>query len=182
MKKIFLTAFLAINIFAAYAQSFTLRGTVVDKKDEPMVGVVVNVKRTSIATVTDADGGFAISLPDTTKYKNVVFSFVGYKMQEYNVNTKKNYVQIVMEEDDIVLHEVLVSAYAKTERSYFTGSVERVEDSPADIRSIEREESVKVSKSSKSKEKSSDKKEKSSPFYDKSHCFGYKRRLFIFDR
>ena len=44
MKKLFFTAFLAINIFAAYAQSFTLRGKVVDEKDSPMKNVTVYVK------------------------------------------------------------------------------------------------------------------------------------------
>ena len=97
MKKLVLTVFLAICIFAGYAQSFTLRGTVVNEKNTPMEKVTVYVKETGRNEVfTDSGGTFKISLFDVTQQKTVVFSFSGYKTQEYKINSKKHDIKIVM--------------------------------------------------------------------------------------
>jgi len=97
MKKILLTAFLAINIFAAYAQSFTFRGTVVDENNEPIDGVMVNVKESRESqTLTDLNGKFEISLSDTMKYHHVELSASGYLTQEYHLDCSANDVRIVM--------------------------------------------------------------------------------------
>ena len=39
MKRVLITIVLTVNVFAVYAQSFTLRGTVVDESKKPIVGV-----------------------------------------------------------------------------------------------------------------------------------------------
>ena len=99
MKNLVVTVFLAIQIFGSQAQSFSLRGTVVNEKDKPMKGVTVYVKETGKNEIfTNAEGKFKIPLSDTTKQKTIVFSFSGYKKQEYPINTKENDIRIVMVE------------------------------------------------------------------------------------
>ena len=99
IKQLLITAFLAISVFAGYGQPFTLFGTVVDEKDQPMRGVTVYVKETGKNEIfTNSDGWFKIVLSDTEKQNTVVFSFLGYKTQEYQVKTKENNIRIVMVE------------------------------------------------------------------------------------
>jgi protocatechuate 3,4-dioxygenase beta subunit len=63
MKKLIVAVFLAINIFAVYAQSFTVKGTVVDESSKPIAYVQVFVKESgNIGTYTDTDGKFEISI------------------------------------------------------------------------------------------------------------------------
>ena len=128
MKKIFLILFLAINVFAVCAQSksFTLRGTVVDQSNEPLAGVTVLVKKTSIATMTDADGKFQITITDTIKYKIIVFPVVGFQTQEYRINKNENDIRIVMKE--FIELDVLepISEPKKIEKLMITGSVAKV--------------------------------------------------------
>ena len=97
MKKILITAFLAINIFAVYAQSFPFRGTVVNEDNEPIANVMVKVKELSkILTLTDFNGKFEIPLPNTMKYCTVVFSAANYMTPEYHIDLNTNDVRIVM--------------------------------------------------------------------------------------
>ena len=99
IKQLLIVAFLAISVFSGYAQSFTLLGTVVNEKDQPMKDVTVYVKETGKNEIfTNSDGWFKIVLSDTEKQNTVVFSFSGYKTQEYQVKTKENNIRIVMVE------------------------------------------------------------------------------------
>lgn len=57
---LFLTFFLCV---AAYAQNLTVSGTVTDKDTkEPLIGVNVLLKGTTIGTVTDFDGKYTGSV------------------------------------------------------------------------------------------------------------------------
>jgi hypothetical protein len=96
MKKLFLTAFLSINIFVAYAQSFTLKGVVVNEINEPIAGVMVNVEESQeIRTLTNSNGKFEITLPDTMKYHTIMFSATDYIMQKDHIWNKTD-IRIVM--------------------------------------------------------------------------------------
>ena len=56
-----LTFFLCVT---AYAQK-TISGTVIDKDlNEPLIGVNVLLKGTTIGTVTDFDGKYSLEVPD----------------------------------------------------------------------------------------------------------------------
>ena len=97
MKRILTTIALAINVFAVNAQSFTLRGTVLNESKEPIVGVNVIIKESEkISTVTDNKGKFEISLPDTMKYANIVFLVTGYMTPEYYIDRKKHDIKVIM--------------------------------------------------------------------------------------
>lgn len=60
---LFLTFFLCV---AAYAQNLTVSGTVTDKDTkEPLIGVNVLLKGTTIGTVTDFDGKYTLEVDDS---------------------------------------------------------------------------------------------------------------------
>lgn len=68
-----------------------VEGTVKDKKGEPIIGASVLVKGTSIGVVTDLDGKFSLTAPDSDSI--LQFDFIGYKRVEVKAAPK---VTVVM--------------------------------------------------------------------------------------
>jgi len=102
-------------------QQRTVTGTITDSQSgELMPGVNVLVKGTTIGSITDASGRYAISLPDPNSI--LVFSFIGYGSQEIPV-AGRAVVDIMLESDVTRLEEVVVIGYGTQRRVTLTGSV-----------------------------------------------------------
>lgn len=97
----------------------TVEGIIKDKSGDPIIGVSVIEKGMTNGTVTDIDGKFSLAISKPTAI--LVVSYIGYKKEEIAVNNRKN-IQIVMEEDDKMLDEVIVTAYGTSRKASFTGS------------------------------------------------------------
>lgn len=101
-------------------QEQLVKGQVVDKSGEPIVGATVVEKRnTSNGTITDMDGHFSIKVPANT---TLVFSYIGFKSAEYPTDGL-NGKTIVLEEDALNLDEVVVTGYTSQKKADLTGSV-----------------------------------------------------------
>lgn len=85
----------------------TVKGSVVDSKNEPLIGVSVKVVGTSIGTATDFDGNFTINVPRIGSV--LEFTYVGYTSQKVTVGNNAT-LTIVMEDDSQVLSTVVVTA------------------------------------------------------------------------
>ena len=49
---------------AAWAQGIAVKGTVIDSNGDPLIGASVVIKgNTSVGTITDFDGNFALNVP-----------------------------------------------------------------------------------------------------------------------
>jgi TonB-linked SusC/RagA family outer membrane protein len=83
-------------------------GVVKDTKGQPLPGVTVVVKGTSIGTVTNAEGNFTLTTP--TDAKILQFSFIGLVTQEVPM-AGKNVMSIVLEEQTVSVDEVVVTAF-----------------------------------------------------------------------
>ncbi|MCU4238895.1 TonB-dependent receptor [Bacteroides xylanisolvens] len=104
-------------------QNTVVGGVVVDKNNEPLIGVSVMVEGSSGGTITNMDGKFSISLP---KNKTLLkFSYVGFATQTVSVKNKKE-VRVVMHEDLQQLDEVVVVGYGVQQKSHLSGSVTKV--------------------------------------------------------
>lgn len=107
MKGLF-TFILCISAFSLSAQNITVRGTVTDKDNEPLIGATVVVEgNTSQGTVTDIDGKY--ELPNVRGNANLVFSYVGMKAQTVAVNGRTT-IDVVLDDDAEMLDEVVVTA------------------------------------------------------------------------
>jgi len=84
-----------------------VNGIVTSRKGEPLTGVTVVVKNTSIGTVTDVDGKFQLNVPSDAQ--TLVFSFIGMVTQEVAVSGKSTF-SIILEEATIGVDEVVVTA------------------------------------------------------------------------
>lgn len=109
MKRILsVLLFLALGTFALWGQAREISGTVVSADDgEPVPGVSVAVKGTSIGTITGMDGRYEIDVPQDGQV--LVFSFIGMLTQEVRIGNN-TVVDVVMEQDLLELDEVVVTA------------------------------------------------------------------------
>jgi len=106
------------------AAAFTVTGTVVDEKKQPLVGANVELSGTTKGTITDDKGRYKLELKEADKNGNLVFSFVGYEMQTVAI-TGKNVINIMLKEAGS-LKEVVVVGYGSVKKSDLTGAVASV--------------------------------------------------------
>jgi TonB-linked SusC/RagA family outer membrane protein len=102
------------------AQQRYIQGEVVDSESNPLPGVTIVVKGTTIGTVTDSDGNFSLQVPPDSE--TLVFSFVGMKTQEIPIEGKTNF-SITMEQESIGIEEVVAVGYGTIRKADLTGSV-----------------------------------------------------------
>ena len=102
-------------------QSRKITGRVRDHGGNPLPGVTVVLKGTSVGVVTDVDGHFKMDLP--ADHETVlVFSFVGMKTQEVYYKGEKE-LNVVMEEDVKQMDEVVVTGIFSKSKESYTGAV-----------------------------------------------------------
>ena len=108
-KQITLFALLCIFVsMQSFAQERTLTGKVTSSQDKQSIpGITVMVKGTTIATSTDIDGNFKISVPASSK--TIMFTGIGMKNKEVELGTS-DVMDVVMDPDLIKLNEVVVTA------------------------------------------------------------------------
>ncbi len=122
MKKYF---YLLVLLFSQqlFAQKVMYSGTVVNKNNEPLEAVTVNVKGAKLTAITNQEGKFTISVP--TDHPVFIFSHIGYKTTEVTGNSLV--LQIIMEENTVTIKGVTVSTgYQELSQSTSTGSYEKM--------------------------------------------------------
>ena len=115
--------FVLFSMTVAMAQVL-VKGTVIDKTGESVIGASIQVKGTTQGTITDIDGKFSLGVPD--KKSVIVISFIGYATKELQVDPSKPR-SIVLEEDTKVLDEVVVVGYQEVRKKDLTGSVAKAD-------------------------------------------------------
>lgn len=99
-----------------------IRGAVKDERGEPLPGVTVLVKGTTIGVSTDANGNFALNMPDG--YSILQFSFIGMETKDVKLAENETNVNVAMKMTVGELDEVIVSTgYSQTTQKRTTGSV-----------------------------------------------------------
>ena len=97
--KRFVLAAAAVLLVAvsAYAQNVTVKGTVTDKNNEPVIGAGVLIKGTNNGVSTDIDGQYTITVP-----RNATLRFTGlnYKEQEIPVNGRA-VINVILEDSQL---------------------------------------------------------------------------------
>jgi TonB-dependent starch-binding outer membrane protein SusC len=124
MKKIrfMLSVFFLCLGLSAFAQNkTTIRGTVLDKDNVAIVGANVAVKGTSNGTITDANGGFSISITSPTSILFV--TCMGYLPVEVPVSEIKGNAKIILQESSVSLGEVVAIGYGSVRKKDATGAV-----------------------------------------------------------
>lgn len=105
-------------------QKTTIRGNVTDYDGNPLIGVTILIKDSSIGTTTDIDGNY--KLPVTSLYDVLVFSYIGFISKE-EVVKERQIINVVLEEDIGQLDEVVVVGFATQKKETITGSVASIQ-------------------------------------------------------
>nr|WP_319398548.1 SusC/RagA family TonB-linked outer membrane protein [uncultured Carboxylicivirga sp.] len=93
---------------AMFAQTTTITGTVTDSESgEPIPGVSVVVRGTTIGTITRVDGTYSLSVPEDAT--NLLYSFVGMKTKDVVINGRST-INVVMASESVGVDEVVVTA------------------------------------------------------------------------
>jgi len=99
-------------------------GRVVGSDGKPLPGVTVLVRGTTIGSTTDANGSFALRVPEGS---TLLFSFIGYIGQPVVVTSANaSSISVTMREDTQKLNEVVVVGYGTQERGSVTGAISSV--------------------------------------------------------
>lgn len=104
----------------AYAQEVQVSGKVTDAADgNSLPGATIQVKGTTVGTLTDIDGKYAIKVkPDAT----LVFSFVGYDSKEIVVGSQRT-INVTLNQSSTTLEQVVVIGYGQVRKTDATGSI-----------------------------------------------------------
>ncbi len=123
-KSIILTP--ANRTSKAQQEDFLVEGVVTDEESgETLPGVNITLKNTSVGTITDINGEFALQIPSDHENPELVFSFVGYLRKTVAFNGKTELV-VKMQRDVQRLDEVVVIGYGESSRKLLTSSISTV--------------------------------------------------------
>lgn len=87
-------------------KTITVKGKVVDKQGEPVIGANVRVEGTTTGAVTDIDGNFSLSVRSSA---NLLISYVGMKAQKVAVGGRTQ-ISVTLEDEATGLDAVVVTA------------------------------------------------------------------------
>lgn len=104
------------------AQQTAVAGKITDVNGDPLSGVTVTIKGTSIGTSSNESGLFTLNAnPNAT----LVVSAVGFQTQEVNLARRKT-LSLKLVSNDQALDEVIVVAYGTAKKSTYTGSASSI--------------------------------------------------------
>ena len=110
-----------VSIFSLSAQNATLKGTIKDKKGEPVIGANIMTSPGNQGTVTDFNGAYSLSLA-AGSYK-ITTSYIGFTTQINNLTLaagEAKTMDFTLEDDNVALGDVVVVGSRTAPRSSTT--------------------------------------------------------------
>lgn len=112
----------AKSVNQSVLQERVISGRLLDENGEPLMGVSILQKGTTIGTTSDLDGNFTLKVSSNAM---LVISYVGYNTQEIKIGTQEKF-SISLAPNNKVLDEIVVVGYGVMKKSDLTGSVGNV--------------------------------------------------------
>ena len=126
MKKSVLAFLILISSYSLFAQGLHVKGVVTSADDgQPIPGVTVVAKGTTIGIITDFDGNYTLTVPGNS---TLVFSFVGMKSQEVPVNNQ-SVINVVLASETTAIDEVVVVGYGTQKVTKVSGAISSLKGS-----------------------------------------------------
>ncbi|MCW0481315.1 TonB-dependent receptor [Gaoshiqia sediminis] len=121
-RQIILSGGSAANLQSAQ-QQISVSGKVTDSSGAPLPGVTIVLKGSTTGTISDINGTYSMS--NVSPNATLVFSFIGMKTQEVEVNGRQ-VINVALEEETIGLEEVVAIGYGSVAKKDLTGAVASV--------------------------------------------------------
>lgn len=104
-----------------------INGMVMDEEGNPLAGATVQVKGSTIGTITDSNGNYRLSIPNG-KNIAITISFIGFQTQEIEVGTR-TVIDVNMPFDTTSLDEVSVvsTGYYEIEQRLNPGNIAKLD-------------------------------------------------------
>jgi TonB-dependent starch-binding outer membrane protein SusC len=118
-----LMAILMALTMSSFAQQKSIKGKIVDEKGAPVAGATVLVKGTTVGTVTDLDGLFQLSVPQSAATLSI--SYIGMKTQEAAIGNQTTF-NVSLVPDLIGVDEIVVTGYGTQAKVSVTGAISNV--------------------------------------------------------
>ena len=122
-RLLLLLALLLMMPIGIFAQSITVKGTVLDSQGEPIIGATVKEKNRNAGVITDLNGGFSLNV--SGKSAKLEISYIGMRAVVMPVTVGKT-MPVVLEEDNKMLDAVVVVGYGASRRGDLTGAISSV--------------------------------------------------------
>jgi hypothetical protein len=126
-KKKLLTIAGLVSFIFSYGQG-TIKGTIKDKKGEPLIGVIVKLKSNATSgKTTDIDGNFSIKLNDSTT-QTIVITYIGFDTineQVKALNNEEITKDFTLQEYSLKLKEVQIVAKATKSKEYYMENIKK---------------------------------------------------------
>lgn len=117
LLRVIMSLLLLMYCAGVMAQTADVSGKVIDEQGEPVIGASVVQKGTSNGTVTDIDGNFTFTAPQSA---TLVVSYVGYKSVEVKAGVG---IKVQLQTNASELNEVVVTGYTTQRKADLTGAV-----------------------------------------------------------
>jgi len=111
----------------------TIIGKVTSTKGESLPGVSVYVKGTTKGTSTNINGEYELQVAETDKF--LVFTSIGYKMQEVLINGRSE-INVVLEPQAELLNEIVIVGYGTMKAKDLTGSIARISEAEISSKNV----------------------------------------------
>ncbi|WP_020528032.1 SusC/RagA family TonB-linked outer membrane protein [Flexithrix dorotheae] len=99
-------------------------GKVIDNDGEPLPGVSILIKGTTVGTTSDFEGNYKLEVSSTAILQ---FSFIGFQTKEIEVNSQSE-INVQLEPDLEQLDEVVVIGYGTQSRETLTTSISKLDN------------------------------------------------------
>ena len=100
-----------------------ITGQVTNENDQPLTGVTISVKGSTISTTTNNEGEYVIEVPDENAV--LIFSYIGFVTQE-SIVINQTIINLSLKESVGQLDQVMVQGYGTTTQRLSTGNVSKV--------------------------------------------------------
>ena len=118
----------------AAARQRTIAGVVNDSSETPLAGVAVTlVGDNTRGAVTEANGGFTLTVPDADI--TLSFTYLGYVGKKVAVPATQNNVKVFLTEDAVKMEDVVVVGYGTQKKVNLTGAIATVDEKQLQNRS-----------------------------------------------
>ncbi len=128
--------FVLITLFIGTVSAFSqikVSGTILDDKNDPLIGANVIVKGTKNGTISDVNGKYVLEVP--SRQSVLVFSYIGYKSVEKTIPSNGQ-LNVMLEEEAKTIDEVVVVAYGTQRKSHLTGAVSSLKNEKMDVSNL----------------------------------------------
>uniref|UniRef100_UPI003216F6F7 TonB-dependent receptor n=1 Tax=uncultured Draconibacterium sp. TaxID=1573823 RepID=UPI003216F6F7 len=96
-----------------------ISGTVIDRNGQPLPGVSVVLKGTTLGMTTNTDGNYRLMVP--VDAQTLIFSFIGMKTKEVVIGNQ-SLISVTLIESITGIEEVVVTGYGTIAKEAYTGS------------------------------------------------------------